>query len=91
MCLQSTVIFSDLDAVTDLYSANAMVLVENRTVEDLAEGITLALEKKWNKEEIKNYAKKFSIENMAALYVDSYKGKLIGGDCPKTKMNVHRN
>lgn len=40
-----TVIFSDLDAVTDLYSANAMVLVENRNAESLAEGITLALEK----------------------------------------------
>lgn len=74
-----TVIFSDLDAVTDLYSANAMVLVENRNAESLAEGITLALEKKWNKEEIRNYSIKISIENMVALYLESYKEKLMGG------------
>lgn len=74
-----TVTFSDLDAVTDLYSANAMVLVKNRNAENLAEGITLALEKKWNKEEIKNYSKKFSIENMAASYLESYKERLMGG------------
>lgn len=74
-----TVTFSDLDAITDLYEANAMILVEKRNTESLAEGMKTALEKKWNKEEIRNYSRNFSIENMAALYLESYKEKLIGG------------
>lgn len=74
-----TVTFSDLDAITDLYDANAMILVEKRNTEDLAEGMKIALEKKWNKEEIRNYSRNFSIENMATLYLESYKEKLIGG------------
>lgn len=78
-----TVTFSDLDAIADLYNDNAMVLVENRNTESLAEGMNTALEKKWNKEEIKKYSKNFSIENMAALYLESYKEKLIGGGTPR--------
>ena len=74
-----TVTFSDLDAITDLYEANTMILVEKRNTESLAEGMKTALEKKWNKEEIRNYSRNFSIENMAALYLESYKEKLIGG------------
>ena len=74
-----TVTFSDLDAITDLYEANAMILVEKRNTESLAEGMKTALEKKWNKEEIRNYSRNFTIENMAALYLESYKEKLIGG------------
>ena len=74
-----TVTFSDLDAITDLYEANAMILVEKRNTESLAEGMKTALGKKWNKEEIRNYSRNFSIENMAALYLESYKEKLIGG------------
>lgn len=78
-----TVTFSDLDAITDLYEANAMILVEKRNTESLAEGMKTALGKKWNKEEIRNYSRNFSIENMAALYLESYKEKLIGGGTPK--------
>ena len=74
-----TVTFSDLDAITDLYEANAMILVEKRNTESLAEGMKTALEKNWNKEEIRNYSRNFSIENMATLYLESYKEKLIGG------------
>ena len=78
-----TVTFSDLDAITDLYEANAMILVEKRNTESLAEGMKTALEKKWNKEEIRNYSRNFSIGNMAALYLESYKEKLIGGGYAK--------
>lgn len=77
-----TVTFSDLDAITDLYEANAMILVEKRNTESLAEGMKTALEKKWNKEEIRNYSRNFSIENMAALYLESYK-KIDRGGTPK--------
>lgn len=81
-----TVTFSDLDAITDLYEANAMILVEKRNTESLAEGMKTALEKKWNKEEIRNYSRNFSIENMAALYLESYKEKLMGGYAEKNEL-----
>ena len=68
-----TVTFSDLDAITDLYEANAMILVEKRNTESLAEGMKTALEKKWNKLEIEKFGKRFSIETMAKQYVDIYK------------------
>ncbi len=41
-----TVTFSDLDAITDLYEANAMILVEKRNTESLAEGMKTAFRKK---------------------------------------------
>jgi hypothetical protein len=81
-----TVTFSDLDAITDLYEANAMILVEKRNTESLAEGMKTALEKKWNKEGIRNYSRNFSIENMATLYLESYKEKLIGGYAEKNEL-----
>lgn len=68
-----TVIFSDLDAVTDLYSSNTMVLVKNRSTKSLAEGINEALKREWNKEEILSYSKKFSLERMAKLYLALYR------------------
>ena len=39
-----------------------MILVEKRNTESLAEGMKTALEKNWNKEEIRNYSRNFSIE-----------------------------
>ncbi len=68
-----TVTFSDLDAVPDLYNANTMVLIEDRNTESLAEGMSIALQKKWNKEEIIEYSKNFSIETMSKQYIDIYK------------------
>lgn len=74
-----SVTFSDLDAVNDLYHTDTMVLVKNRSTEALADGIIEALEKKWNKDKIISHSKKFSLENMARLYLTSYSEKLHGG------------
>lgn len=76
-----TVTFSDLDAITDLYEANAMILVEKRNTESLAERnlntvvkfLNRALSREWNKLEIEEFGKRFSIETMAKQYVDIYK------------------
>lgn len=67
-----TVTFSDLDAVEDLFDANAMMLVNERSDEALAEGIEKALEFDWDREWIRNYGKQFSLERMAEEYHKLY-------------------
>jgi len=68
--------FVDLEAVPDLFDQNAMVTIESRTDEALADGICQLLENKWDRGFIKRYAKRFSLERMAAQYVSVY-SKLI--------------
>lgn len=68
-----TVVFSDLDAVYDLYNSNTMELVKDRSTKALTEGINVALKRNWNKEEIISYSKNFSLERMAKLYLDLYR------------------
>lgn len=67
-----TVTFADLDAINDLYNEDAMVLVRDRDTKKLAEGMEKALSREWNKEIIRAYSKKFSLENMAKKYVEFY-------------------
>lgn len=66
------VTFSDLDAVPDIYDENAVELCYDRTDESFAKAITAALERQWDKEAIKLYSKKFSLEAMAERYMDVY-------------------
>lgn len=68
-----TVTFSDLDAVEDLYSKETMVIVPNRSDEDLAMGMSTAIKRKFNKDLIKKHAKNYSIEYMAQNYIKFYK------------------
>lgn len=68
-----TVIFSDLDAVSDLYNSNTMELVKDRSTIALTEGINKALKRNWNKKEIISYSKNFSLERMAKLYLEFYR------------------
>ncbi len=67
-----TVMFGDLDAVEDLYDPCAVLLVEDRSDESLADGITRALNMTWNHLEIYNYAKKFSVKDMVQRYQITY-------------------
>jgi glycosyltransferase involved in cell wall biosynthesis len=63
-----TVTFSDLDAIEDLYNENAMLLVHDRSAKELAQGISMAFYKKWDKKWIKQYSRNFSLEKMAKQY-----------------------
>ena len=67
-----TVTFSDLDAVEDLYHENAMIKCEKRNSQCLADGINLAMEKKWDSEFIVFLSEEFSITKMAEKYLRQY-------------------
>ena len=73
-----TVTFSDLDAVQDLYSPEAMICVDERSDEALASALQNSLTQPWCKEKIINHGKLFSVENMARKYEDIYKRYLNG-------------
>lgn len=65
--------FSDLDAVDDLYSMDAMIKVDNRTDKALMNGIVTALNHEWEKKSIIEHGKKFSIDSMVNNYLKIYK------------------
>jgi len=67
-----TITFSDLDAIPDLYHEKAMVLVNERTDEALAQGIEQITSMDWDKQFIQNYAQNFSLELMAENYINVY-------------------
>lgn len=68
--------FEDLDAVSDLYHHNAMVLVNSRTDDKLGKGIEKLVSNDWNKEFIKKYSDKFSLKNMADKYIEFFKSQI---------------
>lgn len=66
-------IFSDIDAVKDLYSESAFVLVDQRTAEALSGGIEELITRNWNKDQIRSHAQKFSLESMSIKYHEIYR------------------
>lgn len=73
-----TVTFSDLDAISDLYEENAMILATDRNTETLSKAIEKALESEWDKNYIKSYSENFSLQKMADKYVIMYEAILSG-------------
>lgn len=67
-----TVTFSDLDALDDIYNEKAMLLVDSRSSQELAEGIEQLLKNDWNSQFISQYSKQFSLEKMATEYRECY-------------------
>ena len=65
--------FADLSAIADLYDERAMVTIQTRSDQDVAESIHTMMSKSWNRVWIKEYAKRFSFENMAKKYDELYK------------------
>lgn len=67
------IMFSDMDAVEDLYDSRAMIKVNERTDEKLAEAIVTAISSEWDKKYIIEHAKKYSEDNMIRKYTKLYK------------------
>jgi len=65
--------FYDLGAVNDVYDSDAMIVVEDRNDEALAEAMLQMMKQNWDKEKIKRHSQKFSLENMAGKYIDLYR------------------
>lgn len=66
------VTFSDLDAVSDVYDENAMELCDDRADESFSKAIAAALEKQWDKDQIKQHSKKFFLQAMGEKYMNVY-------------------
>lgn len=77
-----TVIYADLDAVSDLFDDRAMIGVEGRKDAELVIGIEKGLTRRWDRLWIKEYAKNFSLEKLANQYKIEY-AKILsrGGTC----------
>ncbi|MCB5714974.1 glycosyltransferase family 4 protein [Lactonifactor longoviformis] len=67
------VAFSDLDAIKDLYSESAMILVDERSDAALANGLERAVSANWSKDKIYKHGDKFSVEHMVENYEQIYK------------------
>lgn len=76
VCGAPCVAFADLAAIPDLYDECAMLLCTQRSDEALAEAIRQALNTNWNKDEIIEHSKKFSLEQMAKNYQSVYENVL---------------
>lgn len=63
---------SSMDAIEDLKSDDALVVVEDLTTASIANGIRRLISSQWNKDEIIEHSKKFSMETMGKKYVSLY-------------------
>ncbi|MEF2846233.1 MAG: glycosyltransferase family 4 protein [Eggerthellaceae bacterium] len=68
--------WSDLDAVKDLYSGSAMILVDERSDQQLAKGIERLLSCKWDSKAIKTHAQQFTFDKMVESYYRWYKNQI---------------
>lgn len=76
-----TVMFSDLDAFTELNETGAIIGVNSRTADALAEGIIQGINTaKSENENLKKQATKFQMNNIASEYVNVYKQIIQGVD-----------
>lgn len=62
------VAFADIDAISDVYHEDVMLLCNERSDNSLALTIDAALNKEWKKDAIKVYAERFSLKEMAEKY-----------------------
>lgn len=67
------VTFADLPAIQDLHTPCAMVLATDRTDKSLSIAMTTIMHWRYDKQEIMNYARRFSFEKMAKKYNELYK------------------
>lgn len=70
-----TLTFSDLDAISDVFHEEAMVLMKRNSPNCIEEGLSQLLNKDWNKRLIKDLAKKYSSSNYTK-YEGFYKSVL---------------
>lgn len=63
---------SNMDAIEDLKSDDALVIAKDLTKESIAEGIKQLITRVWDKAKILEHSKKFSMETMGKKYVSLY-------------------
>ncbi len=71
-----TLMFSDLDAVKDLYCEDALALIPARRDEDVAASIEECSRRNWDKDKIVAFGKRFSISETCRQYIKLYERAL---------------
>lgn len=64
--------FADIDSYVDIYDSNACVVISDRSNQAVVESLKEFVQRKWNKDKIKNHSKKFSKDKMASNYLFAY-------------------
>lgn len=64
--------FKDLEGVSDVYDPNCMELIPDRSINAIINSIRCAIEKKWDREKIKNTAQNFAWERICNQYIQIY-------------------
>lgn len=72
-CGVPAVFFDDIDAVEELYTPEAVELIHGKECRDIAQAITVAVGKQWDKVKIRAYAEKFDIKRISARYEALYR------------------
>ena len=67
-----TLTFGDLDAAKDIYSPDSMLLVDERTDEAVADGISKMMKKEWNKDAIIKSVDRFN-DDIYNQYLEVYR------------------
>lgn len=68
-----SIYFYDIDSADDLYSPDAVEMINNKDDKSVAYTITKALSRTWDRDKIKQYSQKFYIKRIAELYENKYK------------------
>lgn len=64
--------FRDLHGVMDIYSPDCMALIPERTIDAMVDTLKDAINRQWDREKIKSWARRFSWENVAQIYLRLY-------------------
>lgn len=62
----------DMDAFTDLYNKDSIIAIKSRNKNDIIQGIKMLVNTPWNHNIISDFAKRFSLEEMSANYINLY-------------------
>ena len=67
-----TATFSDLDAITDLYNEDSIVLFKSRSCEDVQCGIIDCMQRKFDRKKIIEWGEQFSMSSVGEQYSELY-------------------
>ena len=67
-----TATFSDLDAIKDIFNAEAIEFFYSRACEDVSAGIIRCIERTFNKEKIVEWGMNFSLDKIGKQYSNLY-------------------
>ena len=71
-CGTPVVSYSDLEASDDLYNEDCTIFAKDRSDEALTEAIVSALNRKWDKEKIIQFSKRFTMESIGEQFCEEF-------------------